>query len=117
MRSPHGWLPHYETRMEAIATSRRLLDHTVYQHVAENPKVTFKANSEVMSIWTDDANKHVIGVQIRSRMNNRVEDVPAELVVDASGRSSKAPQWLTQLGFAPQKSKPSTLFRLRYAHL
>ena len=110
MRFPDGWLPHYETAMEATATSRRLLDHTIYQRVAENRKITFKANSEVMALCTDDDNQRVIGVQIRNRENGRIEDIPAELVVDASGRSSKAPEWLSQLGYTPPKEQTVNAF-------
>jgi flavin-dependent dehydrogenase len=110
MRSPEGWLPHYETEMEAIATSRRLLDFTVYQHIAENPKVTIKANSEVMSLCTDEDNCRVIGVQICNRENGRIEEIPAELVVDASGRSSKAPQWFAQLGYASPEEQTVNAF-------
>lgn len=110
MRSPEGWLPHYETDMEAIAASRRLLDYTIYQHVAENERVTFKVNSDVMSICADDDNGRVIGVQIRNRTNGRIEELPAELIVDASGRSSKAPQWLAQLGYTPPEEQTVNAF-------
>jgi flavin-dependent dehydrogenase len=72
--------------------------------------VAFKANSEVMSICTDADNRHVIGVQIRNRASGHVEDVPAELVVDASGRTSKAPQWFAQLGYAPPKEQTVNAF-------
>ncbi len=99
MRSPHGWLPQYETPLEAIAASRRLMDYTIQQRILDNPKVTFKFNREVTSLCTDDNNQRVIGVQLHNRSNGRIEEIPAEFVVDASGRSSKAPQWLTQLGF------------------
>ena len=105
MRFPDGWLPHYETKLEAVAASRRLLDYTIYQRVAENRNIRFKANSEVMAICSDEHNRRAIGVQIRNRENGRIEDIPAELVVDASGRSSKAPQWLSQLGFTPPEEQ------------
>lgn len=110
MRFPDGWLPHYETPMEATATSRRLLDHTVYRRVAGNRKVTFRPNSEVVSLCTDEGNRRVIGVQIHNRANGRVEEIPAELVVDAGGRSSKAPQWLSQRGYAPPEEQTVNAF-------
>jgi flavin-dependent dehydrogenase len=100
MRFPGGWLPQYQTEMQGIAASRKLIDFTVYQHVAQIPNINFKPDSEVVSICTDDDNRRVIGVQIHNRADGRVEDVPAELIVDASGRNSKAPHWLAQLGYA-----------------
>ena len=101
IRVPTGWLPQYDTEMEATATSRRLLDHTIYQRVREIPNVTFKTHAEVKGLCTDETNQAVIGVQLYSRELGLTEDVPAEFVVDASGRSSKGPEWLTQLGYAP----------------
>lgn len=100
MRFPDGWLPHYETDMSGTAVSRRLLDYTINQRVAQIPNITIKSDSEVMSICTDEDNQRVIGVQIHNRASGRVEDIPAELIVDASGRSSKAPEWFAQLGYA-----------------
>ena len=110
MRAPDGWLPQYQTEMAAIATSRRLLDHTVYTRLTETTKVSFKQNSDVMSICTDEENQRAIGVQIRNRTTGQIEDLPAEFVVDASGRSSKAPEWLTQLGFAPPEAQTVNAF-------
>ncbi len=110
MRFPNGWLPHYETELQATAASRRLLDHTVYQRLSENPKVIFKANCNVVSICTDDNNERVIGVQIHNRANGRVEDIPAELIVDASGRSSKAPEWFRQIGIEPPAEQTVNAF-------
>lgn len=110
MRSPYGWLPHYETDLEGIAASRIMLDHAIYQQIAMNPKVTVRSNSEVMNICTDERRRRVIGVQIHNRASGRVEDVPAELVVDASGRSSKAPQWFSQLGYNPPEEQTVNAF-------
>jgi flavin-dependent dehydrogenase len=110
LRFPSGWLPHYETTLEATATSRRLLDYTVYRRVSETQNISFKPNSEVVSICTDEDNRHVIGVQIHNRANGRVEDIPAELVVDASGRSSKAPEWFVQLGYETPEDQTVNAF-------
>lgn len=110
MRSPHGWLPQYETETDSIVASRRLLDHTIYQRVRQNPKVQFRQNSEVKALCTDETNQRVIGVQLANRASGLMEDLPAEFVVDASGRSSKAPQWLTQLGYAPPQEQTVNAF-------
>ena len=110
IRFPAGWLPHYETDLEAISTSRRLLDHAVFQRVAAYPNITFREHSDVMALCADESNREVIGVQIRNRQNGVIEDIPAEFVVDASGRSSKAPEWLSQLGFQPPAEQTVNAF-------
>lgn len=104
IRVPTGWLPQYETEIEATATSRRLLDYTIYRQVQALSNVTFKPDAEVKGLCTDEANQAVIGVQLYNRALGMTEDVPAEFVVDASGRSSKGPEWLAQLGYGrPQE--------------
>jgi flavin-dependent dehydrogenase len=98
-RSPYGWLPTFPSELVVTAASRRLLDHVVYERLAEEPRITFRTATDVMAICADESGRRVIGLQIHNRENGRVEDIPANLVVDASGRSSKAPEWLAQLGF------------------
>jgi 2-polyprenyl-6-methoxyphenol hydroxylase-like FAD-dependent oxidoreductase len=47
----------------------------------------------------------VSGVSLRSRDGGGAELLPADLVVDASGRGSHAPQWLRALGYdAPEET-------------
>ncbi|MCB8945226.1 MAG: FAD-dependent monooxygenase [Ardenticatenaceae bacterium] len=99
--SPNGWLPAFDSDMEIIGASRRLLDYVVYGRLAQFSNITFRPLSDVMSLCVDGSGRHVVGLEVSSRENGRIEKLPANLVVDASGRSSKAPEWLHQLGYQP----------------
>ncbi|MEM7799020.1 MAG: FAD-dependent monooxygenase [Chloroflexota bacterium] len=110
IRMPDGWLPHYETDMEAIATSRRLLDHTLYQRLVFHPRISFRPYSEMKELCTDGINQAVVGVQIYNRESKEIDEIPAEFVVDASGRSSRAPEWLAQLGIQPPQEQTVNAF-------
>jgi flavin-dependent dehydrogenase len=97
--SPHGWLPTFASELELIGASRRLLDYVVYSRLAEIPNISFRTATDVLSLCVDGTGRHVIGLEVNDRENGRITELPANLVVDASGRASKAPQWLTQLGY------------------
>jgi flavin-dependent dehydrogenase len=55
---------------------------------------------EVTGLLADENNKRVTAVKLRSRKDRTQPEtiISAELVVDASGRHSKAPDWLAELG-------------------
>jgi 2-polyprenyl-6-methoxyphenol hydroxylase-like FAD-dependent oxidoreductase len=66
---------------------------------------------EVAGLQADEEKRRVTGVRIRNRRGgaDRGEPEPileADLVVDATGRRSKTPEWLVELGYAaPRKSE------------
>jgi 2-polyprenyl-6-methoxyphenol hydroxylase-like FAD-dependent oxidoreductase len=80
--------------------SRGLLDREVRRAVAALPGVRTLQGHEVTALTGRDG--IVTGVRCRVRGaqdNERI--LAADLVVDASGRGSDAPAWLSTLGFAP----------------
>ena len=99
--APHGWLPTFASEMTIIGASRRLLDYSVYNRLAQIENITFLTNSDVLSLCVDGSGRHVVGLEVSDRSNGHITELPANLIVDASGRSSKAPEWLSQLGYQP----------------
>lgn len=93
--------PPYRSAINNIAASRPLLDATVYHRVAAHPKVAVLQEYEVISLKVDERGERVTGVRLRHRGEAHAPEteLEADLVVDASGRQSKAPQWLESLGF------------------
>jgi 2-polyprenyl-6-methoxyphenol hydroxylase-like FAD-dependent oxidoreductase len=86
----------------SLSCSRVLLDSTIYQRLAAFPNVRIIQGFEVAGLRVDDKNERVTGVRMHCRrcLSDEME-LPADLVVDASGRNSKAPQWLESLGYTP----------------
>jgi flavin-dependent dehydrogenase len=86
---------------KTISSSRPLMEHLLYQVVSAHPAVEIWHGVEATSLKTDRLNRKVSGVRVRSRTAARRHEklVPADLVIDASGRSSRAVQWLQSLGF------------------
>ncbi len=100
-----GWSPRKEIGLEFCTFTRPLLEATVRRHLLANPKVEVRQGFEVASLALDESKARVTGVHLRARHrdpNAPVEEemLAAELVVDSSGRGSKAPEWLESEGYA-----------------
>lgn len=91
------WLPRFVGPYETYACSRVLLESILRRRVRALPNVTFREGTQVTGLLA--AGDRITGVQIYDKAEERADIVLAALVVDASGRSSKAPAWLTALGF------------------
>jgi 2-polyprenyl-6-methoxyphenol hydroxylase-like FAD-dependent oxidoreductase len=99
----HGWMPRYPSKLRSRACTRALLEHALRQRVRANPRVTIVDCVEVDSLLTDPERAMICGVRLSPRGgggNRSARNMAADLVVDASGRASRAPEWLRELGFA-----------------
>ncbi|WP_344608059.1 NAD(P)/FAD-dependent oxidoreductase [Streptomyces glaucus] len=79
--------------------SRARLEHLVRRRVLANPSITVVQGTEAVGLLGDAS--RVRGVLLRERgdaADTEPRPVEADLVVDASGRGTKAPRWLTALG-------------------
>lgn len=83
-----------------VGVSRPLLEHTIRARVAALQGVTLQPRTTVTGLLTDEGGTTVTGVHVTP------DDEPgtpyaiaADLVVDAGGRGSLSPRWLTELGY------------------
>ncbi len=95
--TPAGLLPLSPAPGEGLLFSRALLEWRVRQRLAD--RVTFVDDTEVVSLAAEGG--RVRGVHVRRRDGGGARTVAADLVVDASGRRSKADRWLADLGYGP----------------
>jgi 2-polyprenyl-6-methoxyphenol hydroxylase-like FAD-dependent oxidoreductase len=67
------------------------------------PNVSLITGCNVVGLQTDTPGKRVTGLTLQPRRGATCtkNELVADLVVDTSGRASKAPQWLADLGFTP----------------
>lgn len=94
--SPEGWYRRWRRATHYVVTaSRDLTDHIVRQEVLKDPRVKARPHTKVTALLGD--RHRITGVSIRSSHGEETE-LAADLVIDASGRSSRTPQDLTQLG-------------------
>ncbi|WP_086820227.1 NAD(P)/FAD-dependent oxidoreductase [Allokutzneria sp. NRRL B-24872] len=91
-----GWFPRHEGRQFIIGCSRALLEATVRERLLDHNNITFVSSADVVGLTGDPA--RVTGARIRDRATRTERTIEADLVIDSTGRSSRAPQWLVELG-------------------
>ncbi|MGW1270869.1 NAD(P)/FAD-dependent oxidoreductase [Streptomyces sp. NPDC002491] len=94
---PRGWFRRWPESHHVILAGRDLLDATVRARVLADERVELCSGAEVSGLVGDAG--AVTGVRVREGGAERV--VEAGLVVDASGRGSRAAGWLAELGLPP----------------
>ncbi|MFJ4618201.1 NAD(P)/FAD-dependent oxidoreductase [Streptomyces sp. NPDC088812] len=93
--SPQGWFRRWAESHHVILAGRDLLDATVRARVLADHRIEVLAGAEAVGLEGGAA--AVTGVRVRvPGEGERV--LAAGLVVDATGRSSRASHWLTALG-------------------
>jgi 2-polyprenyl-6-methoxyphenol hydroxylase-like FAD-dependent oxidoreductase len=103
-----GWLPRETSHLHTIACTRYLVEWQIRQEVLSNSRIQVIEGHDVIGLLCDNE-QNIAGVQFRARSQHATTEepsiLPGELVVDASGRDSHAPQWLTALGYsAPRET-------------
>lgn len=93
LRQVHIGLP-------GLGASRPFLEGHVRRRVQALPSVRFVEGRDVVGLVTDDDRRRVTGVRVGHRAEGGAEQtVPADLVVDATGRGSRTPVWLERFGY------------------
>ena len=102
----YGWLPTWIPAYETVSATRPLLEHLVRQRVRDHSNVSLHEGVRVTELQRGARRWQVVCEDATS--------VEADLVIDASGRGSRLPHWLSELGVP--LSQPSTVdARLGYA--
>jgi 2-polyprenyl-6-methoxyphenol hydroxylase-like FAD-dependent oxidoreductase len=102
-----GWVDRRAPGWRALSASRPLIEATVRRRVAELPGVTLLQGHEATALGASDDGRVVRGVALR-RVDGQGSALfaDADLVVDASGRGSRAVPWLADLGYPePQQTR------------
>jgi 2-polyprenyl-6-methoxyphenol hydroxylase-like FAD-dependent oxidoreductase len=105
-----GWYPRFPSDFSAIMCSRELWEWGIRRRVAAQANVRFLEAREATGLMPNAQKTGVAGVRVRQRNAEAhaigpEEELAADLVVDASGRDSRAPEWLEMLGYPrPQET-------------
>ena len=106
--TPAGWGPRFASGLKMLAFARPLLDWHVSRRVRALGRVTILEDTELVRLLPRGRGRGVAGAVVRPRGTRAGEspsevNVNADLVVDAGGRGSRAPQWLEALGYEPPR--------------
>ncbi|HEU5131674.1 MAG TPA: hypothetical protein VFT26_06205 [Pyrinomonadaceae bacterium] len=98
-----GWGVRFPSEMTVLAFTRPVLDLHVRRRLSGNPRVKIIDNTDVLRLIPDAEKNRLAGVLIcpRSSESDRkvATELRADLVVDTTGRASRAPRWLNDLGY------------------
>ena len=87
--------------IQIICAGRPLLEWCVRRRLDDEPRIEFRYESEVGDLVYDRGSNTVIGVAVDR--DGELDVVPAEFVVDASGKNTRIPEFLDRIGIgAPE---------------
>jgi 2-polyprenyl-6-methoxyphenol hydroxylase-like FAD-dependent oxidoreductase len=97
-----GWAPRQSDGLQLLFASRTLLESVVRELCCKQANIEFIERTTVTSLAaTRNGHPQITGVHISSLDAGIPSTLEAALIVDASGRNSKAPEWLQELGLEP----------------
>ncbi|NJP68215.1 FAD-dependent oxidoreductase [Streptomyces spiramenti] len=107
------------TGLTCVSATRPLLESRVRARVAALDNVTFLEGHDIAGLTVDEDGGTVTGVRVHPA-GGAERRLTADLVVDATGRGSRTPVWLEELGYGrPEEQRigvdltyTSRLFRL-----
>ena len=104
--------------MPGLSASRPLLEGVVRRRVLATANIDVRGDTDVVDVTSADG--RVSGVRVAARSDGSEATLPAGLVVDATGRGSRAPRWLTGMGFPAPDAERITIdlaYRTRHYRL
>jgi 2-polyprenyl-6-methoxyphenol hydroxylase-like FAD-dependent oxidoreductase len=94
------WQPRRPYRLNGLFLSRPLVDAAARHLLGRHANVVVRPRTDAVGLVAGTPGR-VTGVRVRTRDGGAEETLAADLVVDASGRGSHAPEWLRALGVEP----------------
>lgn len=94
-----GWAERFDSPA-IVAASRELIEWSIRRRTLADPKVRVLDEHVIEGLVASSGGSIVIGVELRSRRGDSTCVLMGDLVVDATGRNSRAPEWLRDLGFS-----------------
>lgn len=102
-----AWKIRCDSGLLATFLSRPLLESAIRRRVAALPDVQILSAHEVTALTATPDHRRITGVMIRRKgQTGNLQQLAGDLVLDAGGRGSLVPKWLTELGYErPGESK------------
>jgi 2-polyprenyl-6-methoxyphenol hydroxylase-like FAD-dependent oxidoreductase len=92
--------------LEIVSATRPVLESVVRDRVRARPGVRFLEGQDARGLVATPDRSRVTGVRLGSHGSNTGDTLVGDLVVDATGRSSRSPQWVADLGYpSPEEER------------
>lgn len=91
----------------SVPATRPVLEHHVRQRVRTIPNIVIRQCTDILGLVASPDSGTITGVRVQGQEpGSAPEEIGADLVVDTTGRGSRTPAWLEELGYPrPAESK------------
>jgi 2-polyprenyl-6-methoxyphenol hydroxylase-like FAD-dependent oxidoreductase len=107
--------------LASVPATRPVLEYHVRNRVAAIPNVRFLERYDIVNLETTADGSRVTGARVQRRgEDTQPEILSADLVIDTTGRGSRTPAWLRQLGYVPpaeDRVKVDLAYTTRHYHV
>lgn len=94
-------LASFDSDMRMLMVSRPLLEWHLRDRLVARPGVEVREDTSVIDLAFSGDGRRVAGVVLQARDGLVSQVLTADLVVDATGRASRTPEWLSRRGYLP----------------
>jgi len=100
-----GWTPKFNSGIITFTCTRTLLENTIRHQIQKITKIKIENGKHITSLVLEKSNK----ISLKTKEN---EEIHGDLIVDCTGRNTKTPYWLEDIGFPkPQETKIDSFVR------
>lgn len=111
--SEYGWYPRFSSDLTTWGCTRNLIENIIRQRLLNYTNLTFMEGHQVFELLASSDNQEITGLRLKNSQGRELT-LEATLTVNASGRNSKAIQWLQALGYEKPQEQSINSF-LGYA--
>ena len=101
-------------KIRAYSTSRPFLEYHIRRRLRAMPNIAMLEAHDFVDVTTTAQRDRVTGVFTAQRGGNGVSQLPADLVVDGTGRGARTPVMLERLGYA-RPAEDNVTVHLKYS--
>jgi 2-polyprenyl-6-methoxyphenol hydroxylase-like FAD-dependent oxidoreductase len=97
----HGaYLCNVPSKLSGPGISRPMLENEVRRRLLQNPNVRVREQCSALELVSFGGPSRVTGIRVQNRTSQDIETISGDLVVDAAGRGSPSPGWLSKMGYS-----------------
>ena len=89
---PSGWAPKFNSGIITFACTRTLLENTIRHQIKKISKIKIEQGKQIISFVLEKSNK----ISLKTKDGKVIH---GDLIVDCTGRHTKTPSWLEDIGF------------------
>lgn len=91
--------PRFKSDRKAYLMGRPLVDKVIRDFIEKCSNISFQYDTEVKGFLCDQKKQKISGVRLKNKISQQETELFGDLIVDATGPSSRCSEWLEENGF------------------